>query len=135
VVTGFFVVLMGLILTIACMNLATMLLARGANRRKELAIRLGVGASRSRLVRQMISEGILLSLLGGVAGLALAYALSVLNSHLPQPAGRRSRPISLWNGTPLSSHSRSQSFAASDSVLSRLCKRRKPTFTPRSKKA
>jgi predicted permease len=87
VVTGFFVVLMGLILTIACMNLATMLLARGANRRKELAIRLGVGASRSRLVRQMISEGILLSLLGGVAGLALAYALSVLNSHLPQPAG------------------------------------------------
>src|SRR4029077_6217901 len=56
VVTGFFVVLMGLIMTIACMNLATMLLARGANRRKELAIRLGVGASRFRLVRQMISE-------------------------------------------------------------------------------
>jgi predicted permease len=86
VVTGFFVLLMGLIMTIACMNLATMLLARGANRRKELAIRLGVGASRFRLVRQMISEGILLSLLGGVAGFALAYGLSVLNSHLPQPA-------------------------------------------------
>jgi predicted permease len=87
VVTGFFVVLMGLIMTIACMNLATMLLARGANRRKELAIRLGVGASRFRLIRQMISEGILLSLLGGVAGFALAYGLSVLNSQLPQPAG------------------------------------------------
>jgi macrolide transport system ATP-binding/permease protein len=87
VVTGFFVVLMGLILTIACMNLATMLLARGANRRKELAIRLGVGASRFRLIRQMISEGIVLSLLGGAAGFALAYGLSVLNSQLPQPAG------------------------------------------------
>jgi macrolide transport system ATP-binding/permease protein len=87
VITGFFVVLMGLIMTIACMNLGTMLLARGANRRKELAIRLGVGASRFRLIRQMISEGILLSLLGGVAGFALAYGLSALNSQLPQPAG------------------------------------------------
>jgi predicted permease len=87
VVAGFFVVLMGLVMTIACMNLATMLLARGANRRKELAIRLGVGASRFRLIRQMISEGILLSLLGGLAGFALAYGLSVLNSQLQQPPG------------------------------------------------
>ena len=86
-VEGFFAVLMGLIMTIACLNLATMLLARGANRRKELAIRLGVGASRFRLIRQMISESILLSLLGGVAGFALAYGLSVLNSKLPQAAG------------------------------------------------
>jgi macrolide transport system ATP-binding/permease protein len=86
-VEGFFAVLMGLIMTIACLNLATMLLARGANRRKELAIRLGVGASRFRLIRQMISESILLSLLGGVAGFGLAYGLSVLNSRLPQPAG------------------------------------------------
>jgi predicted permease len=87
VIAGFFVVLMGLIMTIACMNLATMLLARGANRRKELAIRLGVGASRFRLIRQMISESILLSLLGGVAGFAFAYGLSVLNSQLPQSPG------------------------------------------------
>jgi predicted permease len=87
VVAGFFVVLMGLIMTIACLNLATMLLARGASRRKELAIRLGVGASRFRLIRQMINEGILLSLLGGVAGFALAYGLSLLNSQLPQVAG------------------------------------------------
>jgi hypothetical protein len=69
------------------MNLGTMLLARGANRGKELAIRLGVGASRFRLVRRMISEGVLLSLLGGVAGLGLAYALSALASQLQQPAG------------------------------------------------
>ncbi len=83
---GFFAVLMGLIMAIACLNVATMLLARGANRRKELAVRLGIGASRFRLMRQMISEGILLSLLGGVAGLALAYGLFALNSQLPQPA-------------------------------------------------
>jgi macrolide transport system ATP-binding/permease protein len=82
---GFFVALMGLIITLACMNLANMLMARGANRRKELAIRLSVGASRFRLIRQMITEGILLSLLGGVAGFALAYALAVLNSHFVPP--------------------------------------------------
>jgi len=82
---GFFVVLMGLIMTIACMNLANMLLARGANRRKELAIRLAVGASRFRLVRQMMSEGILLSLLGGVAGFGLAYGLFLLRSKFAAP--------------------------------------------------
>jgi predicted permease len=82
---GFLAALMALIMTIACMNLANMLLARSANRRKELAIRLAVGASRFRLVRQMMSEGILLSLLGGVAGFALAYALSILRSKFIAP--------------------------------------------------
>jgi len=82
---GFLVALMGLVITLACVNLANMLMARGANRRKELAIRLSVGASRFRLVRQMMSEGVLLSLLGGVAGLAFAYGLGVLNSHFRPP--------------------------------------------------
>jgi predicted permease len=82
---GFFVALMGLVITLACMNLANMLIARGANRRKELAIRLSVGASRFRLVRQMMSEGILLSLLGGIAGFALAYVLKILNAHFTPP--------------------------------------------------
>jgi predicted permease len=82
---GFFVALMGLVITLACMNLANMLMARGANRRKELAIRLAVGAGRFRLVRQMMSEGILLSLLGGIAGFVLAYGLGVLNSHFTPP--------------------------------------------------
>jgi predicted permease len=82
---GFFIVLMGLIMTIVCMNLANMLLARGADRRKELAIRLAIGASRFRLVRQMMSEGILLSLLGGVAGFALAFWLAVLKSKFTPP--------------------------------------------------
>jgi len=85
VLAGFFVALMGLVITLACANLANMLIARGANRRKELAIRLAVGASRFRLIRQMMSEGILLSLLGGVAGFALAYGLAVLNSHFTPP--------------------------------------------------
>jgi hypothetical protein len=82
---GFFILMMGLIITIACMNLASMLIARGANRRKELAIRLSFGASRFRLVRQMVIEGLLPSLLGGLAGFALAYWLSVLNSQLTSP--------------------------------------------------
>src|SRR5579864_5477606 len=82
---GFFVALMGLVITLACMNLANMLIARGANRRKELAIRLAVGASRFRIVRQMMSEGMLLSLLGGIAGFGLAYGLGVLNAHFTPP--------------------------------------------------
>jgi len=81
----FFLVLTGLIMTIVCMNLANMLLARGANRRKELAIRLAVGASRFRLVRQMISEGILLSVLGGIAGYGIAYGIAILNSRFKVP--------------------------------------------------
>ncbi|HEX3683992.1 MAG TPA: ADOP family duplicated permease [Bryobacteraceae bacterium] len=85
-VMGFFAALMALVMAIVCMNLANMLLARGANRRKEFAIRLAVGASRFRLIRQIVSEGMLPSLLGGAAGLALAYWLSVLNSHLNLPA-------------------------------------------------
>jgi len=82
---GFFLALMGLVITLACINLANMLMARGANRRKELAIRLAVGASRFRLVRQMISEGMVLSLLGGAVGLGVAYVLDTLNGHFTPP--------------------------------------------------
>jgi predicted permease len=81
-----FLVLMTLIMTIACMNLANMMLARGLNRRKELAIRLAVGASRFRIVRQMINEGILLSLLGGISGFMLAYGITKLNAHFAVPS-------------------------------------------------
>jgi putative ABC transport system permease protein len=81
---GFFGVLMGIVIVIACVNLGTMLLVRGANRRKEFAIRMSIGASRFRLARQLMSEGMLLSLLGGLLGFGVAYLLNTLNTQLHQ---------------------------------------------------
>ncbi len=65
-----------LLLLIACTNLASLLMARGTGRRRELAIRLSIGASRFRLIRQLLTESLVLSLAGALAGLAIAPALA-----------------------------------------------------------
>jgi len=87
--TSFLLLMAGLVVLIACANMANMMMARASERRREIAVRLSLGASRARLVRQLVTENMIIAAVAGVLGLVtsawLMHLLSQLRLPLPMP--------------------------------------------------
>jgi predicted permease len=103
-------IVVGLVLLIACANVANLLLARASARQKEIGIRLAIGASRARLIRQLLTESIALSALGAAAGLVLAIAAI-------QPVARFELPLPLPIAFDFTPDARVFAFTAALSIV------------------